>query len=141
MVHSKEINKKNIFASYVDKFEQSGDLAVEQAKLKLVEQIVKAMYRNGVTKAELARKLSKSRAYVTQCLQGDVNFTIESLVRIALTLNSEVECRFVPKSAINCWGVKNSYQPVAQVNFDEENLEEIAPRKENKKALAAHAIG
>ena len=55
---------------------------VEAAKVELSEQIYVAMEDNGVSEAELARRIDASRAYVNKVLQGSTNFTIESLVKI-----------------------------------------------------------
>jgi transcriptional regulator with XRE-family HTH domain len=120
MVLLKEIKNQSLLASYVDKFKSTGDLAFEQAKLKIVDQIVEAMNSEGVNKAELARRLCKSRAYITQILQGDVNFTIESLVRIATTLDCEIEVQLARKYTVGAW-IKECYKPV----LDDLNEEDI----------------
>lgn len=57
------------------------------------------MNQQGVSNAELARRLGKSRAYVTKLLRGTTNFTLESLVRIGRALSCEVEFELLPKPA------------------------------------------
>jgi transcriptional regulator with XRE-family HTH domain len=52
------------------------------------------MEQQHVTRAELARRINSSRAYVTKVLQGNTNFTLESLVRIARALSFNVELTF-----------------------------------------------
>jgi len=54
------------------------------------------MEENGVSRAELARRISKSPAYVTQILRGNANFTIGTMVRLAMALNCRLELHLVP---------------------------------------------
>src|SRR6266849_3321550 len=93
-------NKSEVttFQKMVQRLENSGHLHVEVAKTEIAENIYLAMKREDVSKAELARRLGKSRAYVTQILQGSVNFTIESLVRIATVLDCELDMRLAPNT-------------------------------------------
>jgi len=103
MAHSKKSKVNETFSQMFNEMKESGDLYVEWAKINIAEQISLAMKREDVNKAELARRLGKSRAYMTQILQGDVNFTVSSLVRIATTLECDVEVKFVPKCILRHW--------------------------------------
>lgn len=71
----------------------------ENVRHEISEQIHEAMVREEVKPAELARRLGKSRAYVTKILQGNANFTIDSLVQIARALGYRYAPVFVSKSA------------------------------------------
>jgi transcriptional regulator with XRE-family HTH domain len=55
------------------------------------------MERQGVNKAELARRVGKSRAYVTQSLGGDRNMTLGSLARFANALNADAVIDLKPR--------------------------------------------
>ncbi len=55
------------------------------------------MDREGVSKAELARRVGKSRAYVTQSLGGDRNMTLGTLARFADALNADVRVDLEPR--------------------------------------------
>jgi transcriptional regulator with XRE-family HTH domain len=70
----------------------------EIVRHEISEQIHEAMEREEVKPAELARRLGKSRAYVTKILQGNANFTIDSLVQIARALGYRYAPVFVSKS-------------------------------------------
>ncbi len=87
------------FANLFESLEQSDTYHVDGAKLEISEQIYLAMEQQGVSNAELARRLGKSRAYITKVLQGNVNFTIESLVKIARALDHKFGFQFVPERA------------------------------------------
>jgi transcriptional regulator with XRE-family HTH domain len=70
----------------------------EAVRDEISEQIHLIMAREEVKPAELARRLGKSRAYVTKILQGNANFTIDSLVQIARALGYRYAPVFVAKS-------------------------------------------
>ncbi|CAH7000181.1 helix-turn-helix domain-containing protein [Vibrio splendidus] len=52
----------------------------------VTEDLLMIMEDKGVSKAELARKLSKSKSYVTQVLSGSRNMTLGSLSDICFAL-------------------------------------------------------
>lgn len=103
------------FADLFREMEQSDAYHVDGAKVEIAEQIYLAMKRQGVPATELARRLGKSRAYITKVLQGNVTFTIELLVQIARALNSRVDFRLLPSGASDMpfalrhtWGIIDS---------------------------------
>ena len=55
------------------------------------ELVAQLMEAQGVKKAELARRLGKSRAWVTQLLSGKANMTIRTLAEVAYALGAEVK--------------------------------------------------
>lgn len=61
-------------------------LAEEEFILGVTENIWEEMQRQGVSKAQLAERLGKSRAYVTQLLNGSRNMTLRSLADICFAL-------------------------------------------------------
>ncbi|MBM3498125.1 MAG: helix-turn-helix transcriptional regulator [Armatimonadetes bacterium] len=55
------------------------------------------MNKHGISRAELARRLGKSRAYVTRMLNGQPNMTLKTLTLIAVALGEGIDL-FVPSS-------------------------------------------
>jgi transcriptional regulator with XRE-family HTH domain len=86
------------FADLLQRAEQSDAYQIDRLKVEISERIYNAMKQQDLSNAELARRLGKSRAYVTKLLRGTTNFTLESLVRIGLALSCEVELNLVPKA-------------------------------------------
>jgi transcriptional regulator with XRE-family HTH domain len=76
---------------FANRIERSEVFDMEGAKFDISEHIYSMMERQGVSKAKLARRLGKSRAYVTKMLQGNANFTLDSLVRIARALDCALD--------------------------------------------------
>ena len=61
-------------------------------------EVIRALMESqGVSKAELARRVGKSRAYVTQSLSGDRNMTLGSLARFADALNADAIVDLKPR--------------------------------------------
>ncbi|MBI4572036.1 MAG: helix-turn-helix transcriptional regulator [candidate division NC10 bacterium] len=55
----------------------------ERAALLATEEILKLMEREGISKADLAKALGKSKAYITQALSGGRNMTLRTLASFA----------------------------------------------------------
>jgi len=60
-------------------------------KSVFVVAITNAMHESGISQNELARRLKVSRQYISRALSHDANFTIESMVRIALVVGLRLE--------------------------------------------------
>ena len=72
----------------------------EVLRSEISDQIDRLMSTQHMTKAELARKLKTSSAYVTKILRGNANFTLDSLVQIGRALGCKYIPIFVP---VNIW--------------------------------------
>ena len=127
------------FQKMAQKLENSGHLYVEFAKTEIAEDIYLAMKREDVSKAELARRLGKSRPYVTQILQGSVNFTIESLVRIATVLDCQLDMRLAPIAMVEHWNLQSlgSVSKAENSNHASPVSEKPMAANSNELALAA----
>lgn len=77
----------------VRRLESSESYDIEAAKYDISEHIFSVMEGQRVSKAKLANRLGKSRAYITKILQGNANFTLESLVKIARALDCKLDLR------------------------------------------------
>jgi hypothetical protein len=83
------------FADQLQRAELTDAYQIDRLKVEISERIFNAMNQQGVSNAELARRLGKSRPYVTKLLRGTTNFTLESLVRIGRALSCEVQLELV----------------------------------------------
>ena len=71
-------------------------LSVEALVAEASEVIAKLMVEQGLSKADLARRLNKSRAWVTQLLSGRTNVTVRTLAEVAFALDAELKLRAQP---------------------------------------------
>lgn len=56
-----------------------------------------------VSRAELARRLGSSQAYVTKVLGGNVNFTIETMAKLAMALGGALHIHISQQDAVTHW--------------------------------------
>ncbi|MBI5688309.1 MAG: helix-turn-helix transcriptional regulator [Verrucomicrobia bacterium] len=76
---------------------------VEGAILDFTEQVVARMSAANVSKSELAKKLGVEPSYVTKLLSGSNNYTLETMVKVATALNSEVRISLQPARVETQW--------------------------------------
>jgi transcriptional regulator with XRE-family HTH domain len=76
---------------------------VERAMLDFTEEIVARMEQLGVSKSELANRLGKTPPFVTKLLRGSNNFTLETMVKVARQLKSEVRVHLQPEGTMSEW--------------------------------------
>jgi transcriptional regulator with XRE-family HTH domain len=69
---------------------------IQRAKTYVGLDLERLFEQSGMTKSQWADKIGKSKAYVSKLFRHDVNFTIETIVKLARSLNGRVEIRIVP---------------------------------------------
>ena len=69
------------------------DFLEQSLKASFVEDICRILKEKGISQADFARKLGKSRQYVSRILNETANFTLGTLVDISLALDSEIVLR------------------------------------------------
>ena len=57
-------------------------MAEESLILEITEKIIELMQKEKISKANLAKRLKKSKGYITQLLDGSRNFTIKTIADI-----------------------------------------------------------
>ena len=82
-----------------EKGNRERDLARGSYLFRVTEDILVAMEDLGVTKAELAKRLGKSKPRITQLLSGSSNMTIGTLSDIAVELGLNLDKTFKEYSA------------------------------------------
>jgi Helix-turn-helix. len=84
-------------------FQDSPAYQTELLLLDINEQIVERMVAQGVKRAELARRLGFTRAFVTRLLNGKPNLTLKTLVEVANALDMDLDMRLKPRYAQMQW--------------------------------------
>lgn len=112
---------------------------------KLTDLIAEFMDESGVNKADLARQLGTSRAFISKVLSGDAhNMTIKTLSRVIFHLNAKLEVNIVSKNdfcrwlgvvtnekwrgqQLHPWAIKKGGQHVCGQDLSTEGLSEKEP--------------
>jgi transcriptional regulator with XRE-family HTH domain len=85
------VRQRTWFDQAIEELQDDVDFLTEEAALHLVSEIRRVMEEAGVTQAELARRIGKSRAYVSRVLNYNPNMTLRSLVVLAHALEAKWE--------------------------------------------------
>lgn len=83
--------------SFLDSFaanpKHRASVAAARLSLAFTEDLIHRMDALGMTRAQLARAIDKSPAYVSKILNGDTNFTLETMAALAEAVDGTVHAR------------------------------------------------
>ena len=68
-------------------------LRQEELILQVTEELASVLDREGIKKAQLAEKLGKSKAFVSQIMNGGRNLTLRTLADVADALDYRIKVR------------------------------------------------
>ena len=68
-------------------------------KYEVGKQVLEILLQDGMSQAELARRLGKSRQYITKMFKGYANFTLDSIAALAIALKKEFHFTFTEPGA------------------------------------------
>lgn len=91
------------FRQFIHEARQSVDFWVDGPITEFAEDIWRLMEEQKVSRAELARRLGTSRAYVTKLLGGNANFTLQTMTKVAMALGATVHVHVADQKAITRW--------------------------------------
>lgn len=91
------------FRRFIREAESSVDYWVDGPITEFAEDIWRLMEEQKVSRAELARRLGTSRAYVTKLLGGNANFTLQTMTKVAMALGATVHIHVADQKAITRW--------------------------------------
>lgn len=87
------------YRQFVEESKGSPEYWSEVAAHELIREIEERMEQHGISRAELARRLGTSKAYVTKVLGGNANFTLTTMVRLAQALGGRIQVHIADPSA------------------------------------------
>jgi transcriptional regulator with XRE-family HTH domain len=93
------IEKAAWYEEMTKEFDNDPDYWTEGLKLDFAEEVGRLMEEQKISRAELARRLGTSPAYVTKILHWTANLTLTSMSKIALAFGSRVYLNLAPKNA------------------------------------------
>jgi transcriptional regulator with XRE-family HTH domain len=86
---------KDKYHEFIDDDERRRLYERESLAFDATEMISHLMAETNVNKAELARRIGKTRAYVTQLLSGSRNLTVHTLADLAFALGYRLELKAI----------------------------------------------
>lgn len=94
---------KRGFRTLLSNARQRESFWAAKATQDFTEALFGLMERRGVNKAELARRVESSPAYITKALQGNTNFTIGSMIRLVRALDGQLCIHVAPREERVHW--------------------------------------
>jgi len=97
--------KKNLegYRQTLQEARTSVDYWVDCPITEFIEDVWRLMEEQKVSRAELARRLGTSRAYVTKLLGGNANFTLQTMTKVAMALGSQVHVHVAGQEVLTRW--------------------------------------
>jgi len=133
--------KKKSFKDLFDKAGQRDTFKTAKIILDFTEGLYGLMQENKISRVELAKRLGSSPAYITKVLRGDINFTVETMVRLAKAVGGSLQVHMGPREITRWVGVvdgKKDGLPKPTISFVEPDQKEPPEkRKTSKKAKPA----
>jgi len=84
------LNRLRSYREFIEQAEGSPEYWIEGAILEFTEELSRAMASEKISRAELARRIGASPAYITKVLRGNANFTLASMVKLSRALGHEL---------------------------------------------------
>ncbi|GBD99037.1 helix-turn-helix protein [bacterium BMS3Abin07] len=91
------MRKTGWFQDLLDKYKDDLEFRMEVVILDFTEKIVRKMEEKDISRAELARRLNVSKAFVTKMLNGNPNLTIKTMMSVADALECDLNLDIYPK--------------------------------------------
>jgi transcriptional regulator with XRE-family HTH domain len=89
--------EKKSFKKLFEEAEKHEDYWISKLILNFTEELYRAMKAKEINKAQLAKKVGTSAAYITKVLRGDANFTLKTMCRLAKAVGENLQIGLVPQ--------------------------------------------
>ena len=109
-----------------------------QPLTEFVESLIRLMQFRKVNRAELARRLGTSRAYVTKVLRGDENLTVTAMVKLSMAVQGAVHVHVSDRDRAVLWNelVSNDRPQVVRYGPTTAQVETSVPESTVSESIA-----
>jgi transcriptional regulator with XRE-family HTH domain len=128
------------FRQFAREAETSVDYWASAPITDFIEDVWRLMEEQKVSRAELARRLGTSRAYVTKLLGGNANFTLQTMAKVAMALGSQVHVHVAGRDVLTRWIDERSAQKEIAGPSTGAEAEEAAPLRRARRAKVTAAV-
>lgn len=85
------------FEGLIKKAKEGDQFWSEKASLEFTIQLERLMEKKNISRADLARKIGKSPAFITKLLSGYNNYTIATMTNVVRAIDGRLSIRVTPK--------------------------------------------
>lgn len=108
------MKKYNTYEELWSDFNNQESFQTEKAILEFTVELHKLMKLRNISKADLAKKIGSSPAYVTKVFRGNANFTIGSMIKLVNALDGKLSIHVTRKEEnIRAW-----FRSIGEVSKD-----------------------
>lgn len=93
----------DVWDGMVERAEGSIQYWMHGPVVELTEDLARRMKDKKISRAELARRMGTSRAYITKLLSGDANFTLQTMVKLALAVDGMLHVHIADQDVAIGW--------------------------------------
>ncbi len=91
------------YRKFLEEVETSPDYWHEGAVLEFTLDLLHRMEEQNISRADLARRMGTSRAYITRLLGGDANFTLMTMVKLSMAVGGALHVHISDQKAATRW--------------------------------------
>ncbi len=91
------------YREFLERVETSPHYWHEVPVLEFTEDLLRRMEEQEISRAELARRMGTSRAYITRLLGGDANFTLMTMVKLSMAVGGALHVHISDQKATTRW--------------------------------------
>jgi len=106
------------YREFIEKTQESDGFLRAGIEIEFTEELCRVMEKQGISRAELARRVGTSPAYITKILRGSTNFTLSTMTKLARAVGMEVRLHLAPCQSRTVW----KDEMVAPENWPEESV-------------------
>lgn len=89
------------YQQYAEEARKTDEYWVEDVILSFTDDLSERIESVGLSRADFARQIGKSKSYVTRILKGNANFTIETMVRLSRAVGCLPNIELRPESVVS----------------------------------------
>ena len=135
MSHPANTDGDNPFAPFFAEAEQSPSYWVKLAKLEFTEEVLGCLKDLGMSKSQLADRLGVSPAMVTRLVNGNNNFELATMVKIARALGCEFRSHLQRPGTQTLWDFLTEEPEESPTEKPEEQMDWKSEERQTLEAL------
>ena len=113
------------YKDFLSDAQSSLDYWCEVTKVEFATELGRWMKEQDVSRAQLARLADVSPAYITKALGGNVNFTIETMTKLAMALGGALHIHISQQAAVTHWLDDVTLTGVQALVFRPDHLQDV----------------
>lgn len=118
--------KNSKFSQSFSSLKDTIDYKVQRKSVEFLTKIHSLMNQNGVSKKQLAERIGCSPAYISKLFNGSSNISLETMLKFADALDSEVNIQICQKHQSIRWiGVVDNQRKAVPSNFKHETQDAL----------------